>query len=570
MASDTVYVGQLICDSTTPPPDRGFYKINDTTTGHVGKLVMSDPVSGKESVALTATLSDRGVTFSTPISDGQRIGAFGDSWMQNNLYCGQQVANAAPGGLTGGYTVYAADLTCPSGAGTLTYDATTKTLAWAPFGLSAGPVVDASKCGFIYIPGPQTGTGIWLMWFGNRGASYYTSGSVTITVQANGFQVWQSVARGLVSSAMARARQRVVWAPWSGHPAGVACAGIGGATISDYLAASHQWSGIVTDIDVISLGTNSIANGDAFSQMTADYTSILNLRAQNTRHIICCGIPPRDLATTAQRRLRARFNQWLARLCERTAWLTYFDLPRLVTDPSSGNFAAALSTDKIHLRDYGGMVVGAALGDLILRMLPAASDPQRYGYDDVYDATNNPSGSLMAAGVPTLAGAAGTAGTGASGAVPTGVTISRTNGSAMTATCSFVAKTDGPGNDWQIAVSGAAATETVTATYTLTPNPQGKTIVAQAEIEITASSSLAYVDVQLVAAGTGFVQASGLGPVTNDVGEPDNVGVLVLRTPPTPIGPSVASVSIKLLICCLSGGSATVKLKNWSAVEFQP
>jgi len=58
MASDTVYVGQLICDSTTPPPDRGFYKINDTTTGHVGKLVMSDPVSGKESVALTATLSD--------------------------------------------------------------------------------------------------------------------------------------------------------------------------------------------------------------------------------------------------------------------------------------------------------------------------------------------------------------------------------------------------------------------------------------------------------------------------------------------------------------------------------
>ena len=71
MASDTVYVGQLICDSTTPPPDRGFYKINDTTTGHVGKLVMSDPVSGKESVALTATLSDGGVGFTSvmgPIS----------------------------------------------------------------------------------------------------------------------------------------------------------------------------------------------------------------------------------------------------------------------------------------------------------------------------------------------------------------------------------------------------------------------------------------------------------------------------------------------------------------------
>ena len=61
MASDTVHVGHLICDSTTPPPDRGFYKINDTTTGHVGKLVMSDPVSGKESVVLTAASSDGGI-----------------------------------------------------------------------------------------------------------------------------------------------------------------------------------------------------------------------------------------------------------------------------------------------------------------------------------------------------------------------------------------------------------------------------------------------------------------------------------------------------------------------------
>ena len=90
MASDTVYVGQLICDSTTPPPDRGFYKINDTTTGHVGKLVMSDPVSGKESVALTATYSDGvvdkfafarqvGATAVVRSSEADSIGAAGTS-----------------------------------------------------------------------------------------------------------------------------------------------------------------------------------------------------------------------------------------------------------------------------------------------------------------------------------------------------------------------------------------------------------------------------------------------------------------------------------------------------------
>lgn len=67
----------MICDSTTPPPDRGFYKINDTTTGHVGKLVMSDPVSGKESVALTATISDGQLVFDAAASAAIKRAAVG-------------------------------------------------------------------------------------------------------------------------------------------------------------------------------------------------------------------------------------------------------------------------------------------------------------------------------------------------------------------------------------------------------------------------------------------------------------------------------------------------------------
>lgn len=90
MASDTVYVGQLICDSTTPPPDRGFYKINDTTTGHVGKLVMSDPVSGKESVALTATLSDGGVRLDSLGVDAARSALVSPQLV--TVVCGNSIA----------------------------------------------------------------------------------------------------------------------------------------------------------------------------------------------------------------------------------------------------------------------------------------------------------------------------------------------------------------------------------------------------------------------------------------------------------------------------------------------
>ena len=105
MASDTVHVGQLICDSTTPPPDRGFYKINDTTTGHVGKLVMSDPVSGKESVALTATLSDG--------RNEIRAGGIRSSLMQIN-------DRRAPVPVMGGSKLAGSDLTLLSGTATIT------------------------------------------------------------------------------------------------------------------------------------------------------------------------------------------------------------------------------------------------------------------------------------------------------------------------------------------------------------------------------------------------------------------------------------------------------------------
>lgn len=61
MATETIRAGQLILDSTTPPPDRGFYKIDDTTTGHVGKLVINDPTTNAASTVVTATFSAQGV-----------------------------------------------------------------------------------------------------------------------------------------------------------------------------------------------------------------------------------------------------------------------------------------------------------------------------------------------------------------------------------------------------------------------------------------------------------------------------------------------------------------------------
>lgn len=71
MATETIRAGQLILDSTTPPPDRGFYKIDDTTTGHVGKLVINDPTTNAASTVVTATSSAQGIVIYGP--DGKII-----------------------------------------------------------------------------------------------------------------------------------------------------------------------------------------------------------------------------------------------------------------------------------------------------------------------------------------------------------------------------------------------------------------------------------------------------------------------------------------------------------------
>lgn len=91
MSNETLGVGQLICNSTTPPPDRGFFKVDDTTTGHVGTLKVFDPTTNAQSSVVTATPSDTGAVFQAggvPISTYPtlqfpirrvRVGSFGDS-----------------------------------------------------------------------------------------------------------------------------------------------------------------------------------------------------------------------------------------------------------------------------------------------------------------------------------------------------------------------------------------------------------------------------------------------------------------------------------------------------------
>ena len=516
---------------------------------------------------VTASTTSSGVLgFSLNVSAGVTVAAYGDSFTQYNLLCGQQVSNVLPTGLGRTVQVYSVELGTPAGAGALVYNAARKTLTWTPAGFATGPEVDASRTGFFKVPASQDNAGIWLIWFGSE--ELYTSGTAAVTVLGTGFEVWRQRANGLAAAAIAHSGQRLRWAKWSGHPSGCGNLGIGGGTLKN-IRSMIEWQGadLHSDVAIVSSGgRNSITSSVPLTDMIADATATVEVLKNRARFVIYTTIPPRDTDTAEQRRTRAAFNSWLVQYSRSTGYLKVFDLAAIVTDPTNGNFYSAYSAtgDKVHLSDYGAQVAGKALAAFIGGLIPLGAAPLKPTYDDIYDATYNPTGPRYGAGVGVFAGTGGTAGAGISGVIPASVSVARI-GSAITAVGSKIPKTDAPGEDWQLAISGATAVEYITATVTLTPTPTAGTVLeASAEFEVISSSGLANVDLQITE--NGKTPSSNAYVATND-GLPDGMGRVTIKTIPWAVPPGGALVSMALRIKMLAGSTATIRFVGWRIDE---
>lgn len=422
---------------------------------------------------------------------------FGDSTTQYAIgVLGNQLAGSTQG-FGASYNALWVDNDCPSGAGTLTYNAGTKTLTWAPNGLGAGAAVDASGVGFLKVPGPSAGQAVYLVWFGNRA---YTSGTSTITAQVNGFQGWSYSSRSHVVPAMAAVqwRYRLAALP-AGCPPGMdGIYGLGGAGSQELLAAYPQWSQIRCDIAVLQVGTNDISGGVTADQYVGYVKEMCErLFAAGTQLIVWCTILPRNADTAAQMRRKARAADLMRQYAiEKAGRVAIFDMASVVTNPANGQWRAGMSGDGIHYTAAGGTTAGYALGDY-LATLNAASVLLPASYQDTYDALEHPNGNgvgVATAGMQLMQGTGGTAGTGASGSIATGWTVQRQSGAAMTLTCSKVARTDGVPGDWQqIVLAGAAANETGRIISSLSINAGlivGQQYTVEMEVRIVSSVSL--------------------------------------------------------------------------------
>lgn len=450
---------------------------------------------------------------------------------------------------------------CPGGVGVLNFDGTN--LTWAPNGLSAGAAVDATQSGKLYIPGPAANQGLWINWFVGRGT--YSATAMSVDIQANGFQLYVYQANGHIVNALAQTNQALRMATDSNVLRGrKAFYGLGGASSTDFVAASWQWTQIVGDIYVEGLGTNDIGGSVVPATIIANRTTVWDWVVGQGKILIIEELPPRLSESSTQMEYRHKVNQAAYSYSQNNPRVYFSARGRYLQDPAStsGNFmlsSPALSIDGIHPNGLGGYRGAIPLASIFTALKPGSL--YRTNYGDIYDATNNPGGNLLSAGMGVWNGTSGTASaTGMSGSLATGWTIARGSGTNITAACSKVARTDGIPGDWQqVILGGALGNEYVQITRSagVMLAAAGSVIEAVLEVVVLESSGLNIIDVILqpnvVSARAG--QAFGtLG------GDPIAGQKFFLKIYDWPVPATATGFAAYVRLGIQNGGSATILL----------
>jgi lysophospholipase L1-like esterase len=231
-------------------------------------------------------------------------------------------------------------------------------------------------------------------------------------------------------------------------------------------------------------------------------------------------------ATTQRLRVN-RINRWIRRFCRETPGIVMVDPNGAlvdVTDADSVGVEAMFASDGLHLSAKGAMHIGDLIADaLSVVVAPGASRLPEHNID-MYDATENPEGNLLANG--TMLGTGGTAANEVTGDVASDWTARHVFGTygAGTIVASKEARTD-VGGDWQV-LTFTNLTGGTDIVYALRQEVSGAsgyyapgdTVEAEAEIAVSGAEyveSVALIVREYNGAGTAVTVAKA-GEATND------------------------------------------------------
>lgn len=391
--------------------------------------------------------------------------------------------------------------------------------------------------------------------------------------------------------------------------------GVGGTTLSQIAANLPTVLALNPDYVLIDGGTNDLGGGTVAS-MKSSMTTIINGVLNAGAIPIILPITPRTAAFSAGIAQKWElYNRWLMEMCAgRLDLLTaagapshrrpycidiapFFDYTSTTGAANTGMIEAA----GLHPAQGGGLVWGAQVADIINLTTPPSPTYQTSPYD-IYDATNNPTGSLMVMGGVNEGMLRGTNGSlfAQLGLTPTGqlagvganaYQLLRTAGSS-TATC--VASKENPRTDGLMtgerqritlasSTTGASVEgirmEFIAGTPGINSNfTAGDVVVFECRYQIYSATNFLGVTANLRAVGGGNWTYTDGGAASNGVSGvdsstyPDLLRPGVLRTPPMTIQSGVTSLYpglVAQVACNVSPGAIDFVTSDWKVFKVQ-
>lgn len=236
--------------------------------------------------------------------------------------------------------------------------------------------------------------------------------------------------------------------------------GVSGDTLEDVYERLDQVYNLnpKPDYCVVLAGGNNISlttSLGSFSSMRDTWLKIVRSLKERGIIPITMPVPPRagSVLTTAQILTQQRLANYQREFCRRNKGYLFCDYLKYFIDQTSSTgapLATMVKADNLHPAATGAYYMGKAMADLMALYIPAPAN-SFYSATDYYDATSNPTGTLLHSGTTNYSTMAGTTGTHTastgfttSGNLAAGWTSVKSGGTSTWATtCSKGTRSDG-------------------------------------------------------------------------------------------------------------------------------
>lgn len=320
---------------------------------------------------------------------------------------------------------------------------------------------------------------------------------------------------------------------------------------------------------LITIGVNNIIQSIPLATTLADLKTMIDLcrsaGAEPAIATVACG--ESFAATTTLRDAWQRQNQAVRALCASNN-IDCIEWEDAYLDAASANSAPlASNTDgSVHPNNRGAMVLGKRVAKWLAYRYPQPVQ-QRSVSRGAWNAVTNPR---------MVLGAGGTLSGGVTGAAPEFATANKTGGIAVAS--SLVARTDEPGNWWQLAITGASPANTDTAYNTLnslslagSQFAVGDTVVGMCDLEMDAGGvGVALLEMRVrfwFSSGVTWAQSLTLATATGTV--PGDWPAMRQKTPEFQIPAGCNALQMYIYANAIGGTpmNATVRIGNACIVK---